>query len=70
MQTLAEVFKRHGFDGVAYQSSYGEKGFNVALFDIEDAGIINCGLYRIKDVSVVMEEECAPYFVKRLPADR
>lgn len=56
-QILAEAFKRHGFDGVAYKSSYGEEGFNVALFDIEAAGLINCGLYRIKDVSIVMEEE-------------
>jgi len=64
-QILAEVFKRDGFDGVAYKSSYGEKGFNVALFDIGAADLINCGLYQIKDVSIAMEEECSPYFVKR-----
>jgi RES domain len=62
-QILAEAFKRHGFDGIAYKSSYGEEGFNVALFDIEAAGLINCGLYRIKDVSIVMEEEGNTYFI-------
>ena len=62
-QILAETFKRHGLDGVAYKSSYGEEGFNVALFDIETADLINCGLHRIKDVSVVMTEQDSPYFV-------
>jgi hypothetical protein len=65
-QVLAEVFKRHGFDGVAYKSSYGEKGYNVALFDIGAANLINCGLYRIKDVSVEMREEGAPTSPRKL----
>jgi hypothetical protein len=56
-QILAEAFKRHELDGIAYKSSYGEDGFNVALFDIDAADLINCGLYRIKDVSVEMTEE-------------
>lgn len=68
-QILAEAFKRHGFDGIAYKSSYGEDGFNVALFDVRAADLINCGLYRIKDVSVVMTEQDNPYFVsKHYPA--
>jgi RES domain len=62
-QILAEAFKRHGFDGVAYKSSYGEAGFNVALFDIASADLINCSLYRIKDVTLVMNEEGDGYFV-------
>jgi hypothetical protein len=65
-QILAEVFKRHGFDGVAYKSSYGEEGFNVALFDIGAADLINCTLYSIKDVSIAMEEEVSStYFITR-----
>ena len=56
-QILAETFKRHGFDGVAYKSSYGEEGLNVALFDIEAADLVEPPtLYRIKDVSIEMEE--------------
>jgi hypothetical protein len=29
----------------------------VALFDIEAADLINCSLYRIKDVTIEMTEE-------------
>jgi hypothetical protein len=64
-QILAEAFKRHGFGGIAYKSSYGEDGFNVALFNINDADLINCGLYRIKDVSVEMTQEDNPYFISK-----
>jgi hypothetical protein len=55
-QILAETFKRRGFDGIGYKSSYGEEGFNVALFDIGAADLIEPPtLYRIKDVSIEME---------------
>jgi hypothetical protein len=55
-QILAETFKRHEFDGVAYKSSYGEEGLNVALFDIDAADLVEPPtLYRIKDVSIEME---------------
>src|SRR5262249_39603654 len=64
-QILAEAFKRNGFDGIAYKSSYGEDGLNVALFDIDAADLINCGLYSIKDVSVKMDQEDNPYFVSK-----
>jgi hypothetical protein len=64
-QILAEAFKLHGFDGIAYKSSYGEDGFNVALFDIEAADLITCGLHRIKDVSVTTVEQDHPYFVSK-----
>jgi hypothetical protein len=39
-QILAEEFKLHGFDGIAYKSRYGEESFNVALFDIGAADLI------------------------------
>jgi hypothetical protein len=64
-QILAEAFKRNGFDGIAYKSSYGEDGLNVALFDIDAADLINCGLYSIKDVSVKMTQEDNPYFIHK-----
>jgi hypothetical protein len=34
-QILSELFKSNGLDGVAYKSSYGEAGCNMALFDLE-----------------------------------
>jgi hypothetical protein len=64
-QILAETFKSLGFDGIAYKSSYGESGFNVALFDPASADLINCGLYRVRDVSVKVNDEDTPYFVRR-----
>jgi hypothetical protein len=64
-QIITETFKVNGFDGIAYKSSYGEDGFNVALFDVGSADVINCGLYRIKDVSVTLSEQDNPYFISR-----
>ena len=64
-QIIAEAFKLTGFDGIAYKSSYGEDGFNVALFDMAAADLINCGLYRIDDLSVTISEQDNPYFIKR-----
>jgi hypothetical protein len=64
-QILAETFKRHRYDGIAYKSSYGEDGFNVAMFDIDAADLINCSLYRIKDVSVQMTQQDSPYFISK-----
>lgn len=64
-QIITETFKLNGFDGIAYKSSYGEDGFNVALFDVAAADLINCGLYRIRDVSVTFSEQDNPYFISR-----
>ena len=63
-QILAETFKSVGYDGVGYKSSYGESGFNVALFDLASADLVTCGLHRVKDVSIKTTQEEAPYFVK------
>jgi hypothetical protein len=64
-QIIAETFKLNGFDGIAYKSSYGEDGFNVALFDLAGADLINRCLHRIKNMSVELSEQENPYFVKR-----
>jgi hypothetical protein len=48
-QIIAELFKANGFDGIAYRSTFGEKGFNVALFDLATAEAINCSLYEAKN---------------------
>jgi hypothetical protein len=61
-QILSEVFKHNGFDGIAYKSSYGEKGFNIALFDTSVADLINCGLHRVDDIRITMSEH-DQYFV-------
>ena len=64
-QIITETFKLSGFNGIAYKSSYGEDGFNVALFDVGAADVINCGLYRVKDVSVTLTQQDNPYFVRK-----
>ena len=63
-QILSEMFKREGYDGVAYRSNLGP-GFNLALFDINAADIINCFLYRVKSVAFEFDEAANPYFVQK-----
>jgi hypothetical protein len=63
-QILAETFRLNGFDGIAYKSNYGEDGFNVALFDLAVADLINRCLYRIDKMSVILSEQEQPYFIK------
>jgi hypothetical protein len=63
-QIIAETLKLKGFDGIAYKSSYGENGFNVALFDLAAADLINCQLYRVKDISVKLSEQDGPYYIR------
>ena len=53
-QILAELFKTHGFDGVAYRSSLGP-GHNIALFDLEAAELIDRSVFRVKDVRYEFE---------------
>jgi hypothetical protein len=51
-QILSELFKSNGIDGVAYKSSYGEAGYNIALFDLDAANVGDCYLCRVEDVSL------------------
>ena len=59
-------FGRYGFDGVVYKSLLGE-GFNVALFDIDAAKLVNCFLYSAKSVAFKFEEAGNPYFLNATP---
>lgn len=63
-QIIAELFKREGFDGVGYKSNFGE-GFNLAIFDLDAAELLNCGLYRVDKVELRSSEQDNPYFVRR-----
>lgn len=64
-QIIAELFKRNGFDGVAYKSNFGEKGYNVALFDLDAADILNCILHKIDKVDVEYNQVDGPYFISK-----
>lgn len=64
-QIIAELFKRAGFGGVAYKSKFGEDGYNIALFDIDAAVMINCGLYEVDKINMEFSQQDNPYFVKK-----
>ena len=58
-QILAELFKRHGADGILYRSSVGE-GRNVAIFDL-DAVQLECSrVVEVSNLSIEIEE--GPFF--------
>jgi RES domain-containing protein len=62
-QVLAEAFRSHGYDGILYKSLLDDGGFNIALFDLASAELINCGLYQTKSVLFEFEPADNPYFV-------
>jgi hypothetical protein len=53
-QILAERFKLSGFGGIAYKSNFGgEKGFNIALFNLDAAEVVGrVMLCRVDDISI------------------
>jgi hypothetical protein len=57
-QILSERFKAAGFGGIAYKSSVGKNGFNVALFDLDAGDIVGrVGLRRVDDIDIVISDE-------------
>src|SRR5579862_6549298 len=51
-QILAELFKKHNYAGIIYQSRLFRKGTNIALFDYEGkVKIRTAGLYQISDLA-------------------
>ena len=62
-QIIAELFKKNGFDGVAYKSMLSD-GYNIAFFDPLVVEMLNCFLYEALKVSFSFEEIANPYFIK------
>lgn len=62
-QVLAELFKAEGYDGIAYKSTFGENGYNIAFFDITVAELLNCALFRVKNMEIEFTEDANPHFV-------
>lgn len=56
-QILAELFKANRLDGVAYRSSLGP-GHNVALFDIDAAGLVNRFLFEVESLKFEFRQVC------------
>lgn len=64
-QVIAEAFRNHGYDGIAYGSTFDESGTNIVLFDIAAAELEACELHEIKNVKLLHEEAESPYFVQK-----
>lgn len=62
-QILAELFRNEGFDGIVYRSALAT-GFNVALFDIDSARLINCHVYEVKKIEFSFSEAANPYYIR------
>jgi hypothetical protein len=67
-QVIAEFFKTSGLDGVGYRSAFG-KGYNIVLFDMAVADLINCVLYEVKDMTFDFHQCSNAYFVAKHYAD-
>ncbi|MDF0545446.1 MULTISPECIES: RES family NAD+ phosphorylase [Sphingobium] len=64
-QIIAEAFRNHGYDGIAYGSAFGEGRTNIVLFDIGAAELEACELHGIKNVQLVHDEVENPYIVQK-----
>jgi hypothetical protein len=49
-QILSEVFRQIGCDGIKYRSLLGEGGHSFALFNLDDAKMISCGLCTVEKI--------------------
>jgi hypothetical protein len=49
-QTLAEMFKTDGFDGIFYKSRLNDTGFNIVLFDLGAAEVVDSKIYRTASI--------------------
>lgn len=63
-QVIAEFFKSHCYDGIVYKRSLSSTGFNVVLFDLGVADLINCFLYEVQEIDFKFKETANPYFMK------
>lgn len=50
------MFKDAGYDAIIYKSQFGEKGFNIVVFDPDDADVINCAPYQVTELEVSFKE--------------
>jgi len=64
-QILAEAFRNHGYNGIVYKSLLDDGGFNIALFDVASAELINCCLYQTKTVSFEFDQTGNTYFIPK-----
>jgi len=61
-QVIAEFFKSEGFDGIVYKSLLSNDGFNLALFNLNDAEVVYCALYQAASLRYEFQKGNSEYF--------
>ena len=64
-QILAELFQDAGYDAIVYRSQFGEMGYNIALFNVEDAEVITAAPYHVTGIDVKFDEIGDRWFSKK-----
>ena len=54
-QILAELFRAEGYEAITYRSHFGEEGYNVVIFDLDDADPVDGRPYEVKKITVAAE---------------
>ncbi len=62
-QVIAELFKSEGYDGIAYKSAFSDDGLNFALFNLADAELTWCNLYKVTSAEYSFKEDDNPYWI-------
>ena len=63
-QTIAELFRHEGYDGVAYKSAFGKDGYSVAIFNLDDAQQVNGMCTGSKLLSTNWQPPTDEYFIR------
>ena len=64
-QLIAELFKKEGYDGIAYKSAFGDDGYNIVLFDPADEELTSCTLFEAKSLEFSFEQTDNPYWIEK-----
>lgn len=66
-QILAEEVKCEDFDGIVYKSSFGgAHGYNVALFNVDDAKVEGCNAFSIDDIEISFSQAGNPWAKRQM----
>ena len=60
-QYLSEVFKNNGYAGIVYKSALTEEGYNIVIFDPNNAALLGARVFKIKALKPTFEECDNPY---------
>ena len=61
---LAELFQEAGYDAIVYRSQFGQEGrdgYNIAVFQLEDAEILNCAPCQVESIEVKYKDTGNPW---------